>query len=675
MSSRDVLPGNARALASAAPPQHFNMLGVHWQGPGSVEFRTHRSHGAWSPWRAGDADAMPDRRSPERAATRAWHDGNLEWVGGSDQVQFRTRGRVTRVRAFYLWSRVEQAPLRRVQVADSPPIVTRASWKADEKIRREKPVYAPVLRFAVVHHTAGSNSYTPAQSAAIVRGVELYHVKANGWNDIGYNFLVDKYGQVFEGRYGGMERNVVGAHALGFNSGSFGVSLIGNYSSVSITPAQRESLVKLLAWRLDVAHVDPASTVAATSSGNPKYRPGAQVVLHAITTHRDTYPTECPGDAAYAQIPSIVADVARTGLPKLYQPTVSGALGGPIRFRSRLSSSLQWTVTVATGAGSVVAQGSGVGAAVDWTWASPRTGGPYRWTMEGAGLRPATGTIAGTLPTVPPPRTLLSAVRAPPVLTPAADGIVPALHLDFTLGQVATATVDVVDANGIPLARILSERRVAGVNSFDWYAAQQLPDGRYKLVVSAQAGTKTASTSLDLVVDRTVSAFALLQPVISPNGDGASDKLTATFTLAASVPVKLEILDAAGLVVTTVQQTTLGPGPQLLEWDGSAAGVSVPDGPYTARLTVTDGLGEVALALPFAIDLTPPVVRIVDAKALTFSLTEAATVTLIVNGRRVTKLAPAGTFTVPHGVVAGIVSAQALDAAGNIGPLVSATVR
>jgi flagellar hook assembly protein FlgD len=332
-------------------------------------------------------------------------------------------------------------------------------------------------------------------------------------------------------------------------------------------------------------------------------------------------------------------------------------------------------VTVATATGSVVARGSGSGAAVDWTWSSLRAGGPYRWTMEGAGLRPATGTIGGTLPPVPQPTALLSAVHAPPVLIPGADGTVPPLHLDFTLGQEASATVDVLDANGIPLERILGERRAAGVNSFDWYAAQQLPDGRYTLVVAAQAGTKTASTTLDLVVDRTVSSFALLQQVISPNGDGASDRLTATFTLAAAVPAKLEILDAFGLVVTTVLQTTLGPGPQLLEWDGSANGVSVPDGQYTARLTVIDGLGEVALSLPFAIDLTPPVVRILDAKALRLSLTEAATVTLMVNGRRVTKLAPAGTFTIPHGVVAGTVSAQAVDAAGNVGPLVSATAR
>ena len=74
-----------------------------------------------------------------------------------------------------------------------------------------------------------------------MRGIEVYHVKGNGWNDIGYNFLVDRYGQVFEGRYGGIDRNVVGAHAEGFNTGSAGVALIGNYQSATPTAAQRRA--------------------------------------------------------------------------------------------------------------------------------------------------------------------------------------------------------------------------------------------------------------------------------------------------------------------------------------------------------------------------------------------------------------------------------------------------
>jgi flagellar hook assembly protein FlgD len=673
MSSREISLGHERSLSAAAPPQRFNMLGVHWRGSGRVEFRVHRIHGAWSAWSDADDDASPDTASPERRAPVGIHAGNPMWTGSSDRVQFRTHGRITSLRAYYLWSRVSSEPLRRVQIADSPSIVTRAGWKADEKIRRGKTIYAPELRFAIVHHTAGSNSYTPEQSAAIVRGIEIYHVKGNGWNDIGYNFLVDKYGQVFEGRYGGLERNVVGAHSQGFNTGSVGVALIGNNSATAITPAQRQALVKLLSWRLDVAHIDPAGTVGVTSGGNPKYRAGKQVVLRVISGHRDTYPSECPGNAAYAQLGSIAAEVARTGLPKLYQPILTGTLGGPVRFQARLSSSIPWVVSVADAAGSVVGTGSGKGARVDWTWTPARTGGPFRWTIEGTGLRSAAGTLGGTLP--PPPATLLSAVKPPPTLIPAVDGSVPPLHFDFTLGQPALVTIDVVDINGAVLARILSEERAAGVNAFDWYAASQLADGRYKLIVTAQVGAKIASIPLDLLVDRTVSGFALLQPVISPNGDGTNDRLTATFSLSAAVPVRLEIADAVGTVIATVAQTTLGPGPQLLEWDGLANGVSVPDGAFTARLTVTDAQGDVPVSLPFVIDLTPPVLKILDARNLKFSLTEAATVTLMVNDRRLIKLAPKGTFTVPRSVVVKTVTALPVDLAGNAGPLVSATVR
>src|SRR5206468_8858593 len=117
---------------------------------------------------------------------------------------------------------------RTVLVAGLPTIVPRSGWLADEKIKRARPRYAAALKLAIVHHTAGTNSYTPAQAAAIVRGIEVYHVKANGWNDIGYNFLVDRYGTVYEGRGGGIDKNVIGAHSLGFNNSTVGVSLIGN---------------------------------------------------------------------------------------------------------------------------------------------------------------------------------------------------------------------------------------------------------------------------------------------------------------------------------------------------------------------------------------------------------------------------------------------------------------
>ena len=139
---------------------------------------------------------------------------------------------------------------------------------------RAKPSVVDRLEFAVVHHTAGRNGYSPSESAAIVRGIELFHVKGNGWNDIGYNLLVDRYGTVFEGRGGGIDRNVVGAHAEGFNTGSVGVALIGDYSGTSVPKPAEDALARLLAWRLDIAHIDPLSTLTHASGGNPRFGNG-----------------------------------------------------------------------------------------------------------------------------------------------------------------------------------------------------------------------------------------------------------------------------------------------------------------------------------------------------------------------------------------------------------------
>ena len=181
-------------------------------------------------------------------------------------------GRVTRLRAYTIWSPPEGTPSRRLAIANAPPIIPRLSWGADESIRRANPKIATAIHFAVVHHTAGSNNYTAAQSAAIVRGIELYHVKGNGWDDIGYNFLVDKYGQVFEGRFGGVDKAVVGAHSLGFNNGSVGVAVLGDYGSAPISAAAKSALERLLAWRLDLAHIDPLSLLTWLSGGNPRSR-------------------------------------------------------------------------------------------------------------------------------------------------------------------------------------------------------------------------------------------------------------------------------------------------------------------------------------------------------------------------------------------------------------------
>jgi N-acetylmuramoyl-L-alanine amidase/FlgD Ig-like domain len=661
MVSREVAVG-PRSLTAAAAPIRFDMLGLHWQGRGSVAYRTRSLAGRWSAWKTADAD-LPQTSPP-------WHFGNLDWTGEADAVQFRTDA-VTRLRAYYLSSRITSAPKRSLSVAGSPAIVPRADWQADEKIVRAHPLYAPVLKLAVVHHTAGTNVYTPAEAPAIVRGIELYHVKGNGWNDIGYNFLIDRYGTVYEGRGGGMTRNVIGAHALGFNTGTVGVSLIGNFQSAAPPPAMQAALVSLLAWRLDVAHIDPLSTVAYTSGGNGKFRAGKVVTLRAISGHRDTGPSECPGNGAYALLPAIAKRVTATGLPKLYAPVVSGVVGGSVRFQARLSSSLPWSVTVTDAQGTVVARKAGTSQLVDWSWNSASAGkGPFAWSIaSGKDVLPATGTLGGKLPAPvpvpPPPVNLISGLTVnPSVLTPGADGTGLVTGIDFALARQAQLTVTVGSL------QLLSTTAAAGNDHFEWDLSQ-LPDGRYKLVVTAKAGGATSTQSADIVVDRTLSGLVATPNAFSPNADGSSDTVAFNFTLSQNVPVQVTV-QRTGAVVATLFVGQLGPGPQTVGWDGTSAGVRLPDGQYTAVVTATDSLATVSLLVPFAVDTVAPAFVALNGPALQFQLSEPGTVAGTINGQPVTATEPAGSFTFPWtGAPPTSWSLQARDAAGNASAVVS----
>jgi N-acetylmuramoyl-L-alanine amidase/FlgD Ig-like domain len=590
-----------RVLEAASPPRRFDMLAVHWIGSGSVAYRTRTPAGSWRPWRIAAAD---DRSG-------AWRDGELDWTGASTGASFRIRGDVRRLRSYEVQSRVLAAPVRAAASAGSPEIVTRAEWHANEEIVRARPLIASRLRLAIVHHTAGTNHYTRAESAAIVRGIELYHVLGNGWNDIGYNFLVDRFGTIYEGRGGGIDRNVVGAHAQGFNVGTVGVALIGNFQSVAPTQAQQNALVKLLAWRLDVAHLNPETRVLYTSAGNYTFRAGRVVTLRAISGHRDTGPTECPGARAYALIPALTRRVAATGLPKLYAPEVLGVVGGPVRFRAQLSSSLPWTVTVTDRTGSTVATGTGRGPLVDWTWPSAGArSGPYSWTITAPGVRPAEGRIGSALPPppVPPPRPqppppvlrLTGLSVSPAVLAPGADGTGATGTATFYLGAAAHVTAQVETAAGATVATVLAADRPAGLNELTW-SAQSLADGRYLLVVTASAGGRSARKAADVVVDRTLTELQPAAIVLSPNGDGVDDTTTVTFTLDQPVPLRVDVFQA-GMMLATVFEGTLGPGPQAITWDGKVGGAPLADGDYQLALTVSDALGDVQQTLPVTID-------------------------------------------------------------------------
>ena len=188
-----------------------------------------------------------------------------------------------------------------------PNVITRAQWGADESIRCQEPTYDDGLGGVTVHHTAGRNDYSKAESAGIVRAIYAYHAKTLGWCDIGYNTLVDKYGQIFEGRFGGLDRPVQGAHAGGFNENTSGVALMGNHESEAPTDAAIEAIGKFVGWRTKIAGLDPKGHTTMYSEGTEftSYAQGEEVQLPIVFAHRDVGNTTCPGDAAYEMMDQI----------------------------------------------------------------------------------------------------------------------------------------------------------------------------------------------------------------------------------------------------------------------------------------------------------------------------------------------------------------------------------
>ena len=611
--SREVPLGAARSPSSLHAPALFDMVGLHWRGPGSVDFRTRSVEGRWSGWRgaAPEAEDLPDA-GVERLPV-AWRLGNPFWTGWSDRIEVRTRGSVSRVRAWFVSTASARVPLRRVSIAGSPAVTPRRSWQADERIVRAAPRYAPTLRFAVVHHTAGSNAYGPGDSAAIVKGIELYHVKANGWNDIGYNFLVDRFGQVFEGRGGGMDRNVIGAHAQGFNTGSVGVALIGMYTSKAPSPEAEQAIARLLAWRLDVAHVDPGSSGLVTSGGNPKYRPGAGVYVRAVSGHRDTDFTSCPGDRLYARLGALTEMAATTGLPKLYDPAVRGSLGKIMRFWARLSQPLAWTVTVSGPGGTRVASRTGVGDRVSWFWDSSTvdSGARYTWAIEAPGVRPARGAFG---PGRPPPPALPPPAAAPPAgpppasgltiatpsLSPNGDGYQDSTVVRYALAEPSVVTATIEDTLGLTVSMPLaSVRQSAGARSFRLDPAVLL-DGRYRVVVDARGDSgRRATLRGGLTVSRTLG-WLRVDPAflaLSPAGDST---VTISFELTTAAQVTAEIRDHAAQI-GIISAEWLEPGSHAVIWNGTLPAGMVAPGLYEIWVTAGTDAGTVTQTVPITV--------------------------------------------------------------------------
>jgi hypothetical protein len=170
-------------------------------------------------------------------------------------------------------------------------IVSRQSWGPDLPWNwgacPNGPEYAWVSD-AIVHHTVNNNNYGPGDSVAMIRAIYAYHVNTLGYCDIAYNFLIDNYGTPFEGRIGGIDKPVVGAHALNHNTGTTGIAVLGTFTDVAPSNAAQGTLTDLIRWKFKVHGVNPFEQDAAHIYG-----------------HRDVTATECPGQAFYDALPFI----------------------------------------------------------------------------------------------------------------------------------------------------------------------------------------------------------------------------------------------------------------------------------------------------------------------------------------------------------------------------------
>jgi hypothetical protein len=334
--SRDVpLPSGAttsgrRTLAPQRAPR-FDLIGLDFGAAAHVhaEVRARRRGGPWSAW-----TPVHDASQPV-------------WTGPADVFQVRYSGAARRLRARFV--RTGPAPRVTARTAaraagDRPPIITREGWGGDKLPPKHEPIYGTV-ELGFVHHTVTANDYEPEDSAGIVLGIAKYHRDHNGWWDIGYQFLCDKYGQLFEGRDGGMQLAVVGAQAQGYNSVSTGISCIGDYTSGPLTQAGIDSVARLLAWKLAVHGVPVRGKVTVTSQGGEtnRYAAGRRVTLNRISGHRDGDATSCPGTALYGQLASIRdraehLDVSVSALTiavdrsELTHPDSAVALSGELRY-------------------------------------------------------------------------------------------------------------------------------------------------------------------------------------------------------------------------------------------------------------------------------------------------------------------------------------------------------
>jgi uncharacterized protein with LGFP repeats len=361
--------GSTAASSAAARPAvftraldtgRFTAAGVSWRAdagadPSQVTVQVRvRENGTWSDWRPLEVEGGPDGASAEARNARATIATQPYSTASGDGIQVRVDTAaggpppdLTLITVDPGTSaadaNVQQGPSATAHgAAVRPSIVARPQWGADETVRTCTPSEASTIKVGFVHHTAGSNSYRPEDSAGLVRGIYAYHVQGNGWCDIGYNFLVDRFGTRFEGRYGSLNQAIIGAHTLAFNTNTVGVSAMGDFTTAAAPAVMMTSISQILGWKLSLYNRDPRGTDQLTSGGGTgaKWPAGTVVRFNVVSGHRDGYATGCPGDVIYQQLASVrdataqyIADSSTATTPTnaidQYHATTAGYLGAP----------------------------------------------------------------------------------------------------------------------------------------------------------------------------------------------------------------------------------------------------------------------------------------------------------------------------------------------------------
>ncbi|MSV48703.1 MAG: hypothetical protein F2914_06715, partial [Actinobacteria bacterium] len=292
-----------RVTGSADKVSQFSAIGVLLEKPPTepILVRVHAADGSWGSWRelGVESDEGPDSTPGAGVAegNGAAYGTEPLWVQDAIGYELNLSSEDAPTAEIAL---VRDDTKRTVTVATAVAgaavptpfgIHMRTEWGA----RSTSTSVGSTVKLAVVHHSASSNDYSPAEVPGVLRSIQAYHMDGRGWSDIAYNFVVDKYGGIWEGRGGGIDKPVIGAHAMGFNTNSVGVMVIGDYTAAKPTAAALESVSQVIGWKLALHRVDPGGRVDFTSLGSTKYAAGVVVNLPRVVGHQQIGLTGCPG--------------------------------------------------------------------------------------------------------------------------------------------------------------------------------------------------------------------------------------------------------------------------------------------------------------------------------------------------------------------------------------------